>query len=129
MPPITISSTSDFVITAMPAIAPPRPSEPVSPMKIAAGNELNQRNPTLAPTRHAPSSARPSRSLIDRPVLPAGDERHRRVGEQHDRAAAGGQAVEAVGEVDAVRRAREHEEDEHDVEAADVDAARRRCGT
>ena len=51
MPPITISSTSVLVITAMPAIAPPSPSEPVSPMKIAAGNELNHRKPTQAPTR------------------------------------------------------------------------------
>ena len=33
-------------------------------MKIAAGNELNQRNPTEAPTRHAASSARPSWPLV-----------------------------------------------------------------
>src|SRR5215217_5449406 len=58
MPPITISSTSVFVITASAAIAPPRPSDPVSPMKIDAGNELNQRKPTQAPTRHAATSAR-----------------------------------------------------------------------
>ena len=116
MPPITISSTSVLVITASPAIAPPRPSEPVSPMKIAAGNELNQRNPTHAPTRQARQQ---------RQVAPgrrcAGDERHRRVGEQHDRGAARGQPVEAVGEVDAVRRAREHQEDQHRVEQAEVD--------
>ena len=31
------SSTSVFVITASAAIAPPRPSDPVSPMKIAPG--------------------------------------------------------------------------------------------
>ena len=47
------SSISVFVMTASPAIAPPSPSEPVSPMKIVAGNELNHRNPTHAPTRHA----------------------------------------------------------------------------
>ncbi len=51
-------STSVLVITAIAAIAPPRPSEPVSPMKIAAGNELNQRKPTHAPTRQAHSRAR-----------------------------------------------------------------------
>ena len=49
MPPMMISSTSVLVITASAAIAPPRPSEPVSPMKIEAGNELNQRKPTHAP--------------------------------------------------------------------------------
>ena len=52
-----ISSTSVWVITASPAIAPPSPSEPVSPMNTAAGNELNQRKPTHAPTRQAHSSA------------------------------------------------------------------------
>src|SRR2546423_13297650 len=57
MPPMIRSSTSVWVITAMAAIAPPRPSDPVSPMNTAAGNELNHRNPTLAPTRHAHSSA------------------------------------------------------------------------
>ena len=33
-------------------------------MKIAAGNELNHRKPTEAPTRHADSSARPSWPLV-----------------------------------------------------------------
>ena len=45
-------------MTASPAMAPPRPSEPVSPMKIVAGNELNQRNPMHAPTRQAAQQAR-----------------------------------------------------------------------
>jgi len=53
-----ISSTSVWVITAVAAMAPPSPSDPVSPMKIAAGNELNHRKPTLAPTRQAQISAR-----------------------------------------------------------------------
>ena len=60
MPPIRISSTSVLVITASAAIAPPKPSEPVSPMNTDAGNELNQRKPTHAPTRQAHSSARSS---------------------------------------------------------------------
>ena len=34
---------------AMPAMAPPRPSAPVSPMKTSAGNELYQRKPRQAP--------------------------------------------------------------------------------
>ena len=53
-----ISSISVFVMIASPAIAPPSPSEPVSPMKIVAGNALNQRKPTQAPTRQPASSAR-----------------------------------------------------------------------
>ena len=53
-----ISSSSVFVMTASPAIAPPSPSDPVSPMKIVAGNALNQRKPTHAPTRQPASSAR-----------------------------------------------------------------------
>ena len=51
IPPRRISSTSVLVMTASPAIAPPSPSEPVSPMKIVAGNALNHRKPTQAPTR------------------------------------------------------------------------------
>ena len=57
IPPRMISSTSVLVITAIAAIAPPSPSDPVSPMKIEAGNELNHRKPTHAPTRHAAASA------------------------------------------------------------------------
>ena len=37
IPPRMISSTSVLVITAIAAIAPPRPSEPVSPMKTTPG--------------------------------------------------------------------------------------------
>ena len=60
MPPITISSSSVLVSTASAAMAPPRPSEPVSPMNTEAGKELNHRKPTQAPTRQALSSARSS---------------------------------------------------------------------
>ena len=41
-------------------------------------------------------------------------------------AAAGGEAVEAVGEVHAVRGARQHQEDQHRVGQPEVDRARRR---
>ena len=64
MPPMISSSTSVLVITASAAMAPPKPSEPVSPMKIAAGNELNQRKPTQAPTRQAQTSARSCWPLV-----------------------------------------------------------------
>src|SRR3954451_18393450 len=65
MPPRMISSTSVLVITATPAIAPPSPSEPVSPMKIEAGNELNHRKPTQPPTRHAATSARSNCRVVN----------------------------------------------------------------
>ncbi len=58
IPPSTISRISVSVMIASPAIAPPSPSEPVSPMKIDAGKLLNQRNPMQAPTRHEASSVR-----------------------------------------------------------------------
>ena len=58
IPPSRIRSSSVFVITASPAIAPPSPSDPVSPMKIVAGKALNHRKPTQAPTRQPLSSAR-----------------------------------------------------------------------
>ncbi len=62
MPPMRISSTSVFVMIAKAASAPPRPIEPVSPMKTCAGKALYQRNPIEAPIRLAPRMAR-SRSI------------------------------------------------------------------
>ncbi len=64
MPPISTSSTSVLVITASAATAPPSPSAPVSPMNTDAGNELNHRKPTHAPTSAAHSSARSSWPLV-----------------------------------------------------------------
>ena len=58
MPPSSTSSSSVLVITARPAIAPPRPSEPVSPMKIVAGKALNHRKPMQPPTRQPATIAR-----------------------------------------------------------------------
>ena len=65
MPPRMISSTSVLVITAIAAIAPPSPRDPVSPMKIEAGNELNHRKPTHAPTRQPATSARSSWRVVN----------------------------------------------------------------
>ncbi len=59
IPPRRISSTSVRVMIASPAIAPPSPSEPVSPMKMLAGKLLNHRKPTQAPTRQAASRVSP----------------------------------------------------------------------
>ena len=92
-------------------------------MKIAAGNELNHRKPTLAPTRQAPSSARPSRSATDRPSWPPVTNAIAVYVSSTIAQQPRGQAVEAVGQVDAVGGARQHEEHEHDVEGADVDLA------
>jgi hypothetical protein len=68
MPPMMISRTSVWVITARAPIAPPRPSEPVSPMKIEAGKALNQRKPMQPPTRQAESSARFCCSLATKAI-------------------------------------------------------------
>ena len=48
-PPMMMSSSSVRVDIAMPAISPPRPSAPVSPMKIRAGDVFHHRKPTHAP--------------------------------------------------------------------------------
>ena len=42
---------------ASPASAPPSASEPVSPMKIAAGEAFHQRNPKQAPVIAAATTA------------------------------------------------------------------------
>ena len=107
IPPSRISSTSVFVITASPAIAPPSPSEPVSPMKIVAGKALNHRKPMHPPTRQPASIARSYSPVMN--VIAD-------VGEQHDRRAARREAVEPVGEVDRAGRAGHDEVDQQRVE-------------
>ena len=74
MPPIGMRRTSVFVITARAAIAPPSPSEPVSPMNTDAGNELNTEEPHAGPDE----AGRQQRQVL----LALGDERHRRIGER-----------------------------------------------
>ena len=49
---------------ARPAIAPPNPSEPVSPMKMLAGKLLNHRKPMHAPTRQAARNVRSVSPLV-----------------------------------------------------------------
>jgi hypothetical protein len=49
-PPITGKRSSVLVSTAAAARTPPIASDPVSPIKMSAGWELYQRNPTMAPT-------------------------------------------------------------------------------
>src|SRR5215212_10119475 len=112
IPPITMRRISVFVITASAAMAPPNPSDPVSPMNTDAGNELNHRKPTQAPTRQALRSARSCWPGVMKVIG---------VGEQHDRGAAGREAVEAVREVHPIRGAGEHEEDQDRVGEAELD--------
>ena len=64
IPPMMISRSSVWVITAKAPIAPPRPSEPVSPMKIEAGNALNHKKPIEAPTKQPARSARSDWPLV-----------------------------------------------------------------
>jgi hypothetical protein len=62
--PRSSSRISVFVMTAIPAIAPPSPSDPVSPMNTVAGNALNQRKPTHAPTRQPASTERSWKPVV-----------------------------------------------------------------
>ena len=55
---VNLTDGLDGLAAGCAAIAPPNPSDPVSPMNTDAGHELNQRKPTQAPTRQALSSAR-----------------------------------------------------------------------
>ena len=113
-PPRMTTSSSVRVRIARPASAPPRASEPVSPMKILAGEAFHHRKPKHAPmpagrddrevvrVAHlvALGARVPLAVLVE---LPDADEHVG--GEDHDRGA-GGEAVEPVGEVHAVRGAR-----------------------
>ena len=56
-PPMMASTNSCLVATAMAPSTPPSASEPVSPMKIAAGGALNHRKPRPAPTTAPQSTA------------------------------------------------------------------------
>ena len=57
-PPMMSSSISVRLVIARPASPPPRASEPVSPMKILAGEAFHHRNPMHAPMTHAATTAR-----------------------------------------------------------------------
>ena len=61
-PPSTMSSSSVRVTIAMPANAPPIASDPVSPMKILAGEQFHHRKPKQAPMAAADTSAMSSGS-------------------------------------------------------------------
>ena len=61
-PPRMSSSSSVRVRIAKPASAPPSASEPVSPMKIAAGEAFHHRKPKQAPVMAAATIARSSGS-------------------------------------------------------------------
>ena len=55
-------TNSVFVSTARQPSAMPSASDPVSPIKMSAGNELNQRNPMHAPASAAAKMAGSNRS-------------------------------------------------------------------
>ena len=116
MPPMMISSTSVWVITASAPIAPPKPER--------AGVAHEDRGREGVEPEEADAGADQAGGEQGQVLLPVGDEGDRRVGEQDDRAGAGGEAVEAVGQVDAVGGAGDDEEDEHEVEdRAEVELA------
>ena len=61
-PPMMMDSSVVRVAMARPPMRPPRPSAPVSPMKIRAGEVFHQRKPTHAPAAAAAISATSSGS-------------------------------------------------------------------
>ena len=61
-PPRMTSSSSVRVVMARPASAPPSASDPVSPMKILAGEAFHHRKPKQAPMTAAATTARSSGS-------------------------------------------------------------------
>ena len=67
------STNSVRVMTAMPAMAPPRPSDPVSPMNTSAGKVLYQRKPRQAPPTQPATTMRSVMpgSLALRPMMKA----------------------------------------------------------
>ena len=97
-PPSTMSSSSVRVTIAMPANAPPIASEPVSPMKILAGEAFHHRKPKQAPIAAAATSAMSSGSR----AVVAG----REVGLQHAGVAELPEADDDVRREDHERRSR-----------------------
>ena len=63
-PPSSTSRSSVRVTIARPAIAPPSASDPVSPMKICAGDAFHHRKPKHAPTIAAANTATSSGSRV-----------------------------------------------------------------
>src|SRR5215218_5649874 len=112
MPPITISSTSVFVITASAAIAPSQAERP----RVA---HEDRRREGVEPEEADAGADQAGRD--EREVRLARRERDRDVREQDDRGAAGREAVEPVGEVHRGRRARDYKVDQHRIEVAEVD--------
>ena len=115
MPAIRSSSASVPVTIAKPASAPPKAIEPVSPMKSSAGKALYQRNPIAAPISAAARIARSSRKAVRGPDVTrpdVADHVDREEREQSDDPDPRREPVEAVGQVGAVRRAGDDEEEE-----------------
>ena len=63
-PPMIAPSSSVRVTMVRPAMPPPRAREPVSPMKIFAGEVFHHRKPTQAPMIAAHSTATSSGSRV-----------------------------------------------------------------
>ena len=118
-PPRISSSSSVRDRIARPESRPPRASEPVSPMKIWAGEAFHQRKPKHAPdaaggdhgeverVRDRRSSAAPAAHAAGVAELPDADDDVR---PEHHHAGAGRQPVQPVGEVHAVGRRDDHGE-------------------
>ena len=109
------------MIRAMTASVAPSASEPESPMKIWAGWTLNHRNPSSAPMIER---AQEGEVRLGRDV----EQRDEQEGDEREDQRAAGQAVEAVGDVDAVARGDDRERGEEDVDRrVDPDGADERA--
>ena len=128
------SSSWVFVVRARPARPAPIASEPVSPMKICAGAAFHQRNPAHG-AEHRRGDHREVERVLD---LVAGvaerPEADDHVGDEGEDRRAGGEAVEAVGEVHGVRDREDHQHaperppDRVQVEVEEVEAGERELG-
>ena len=104
--------------TATTAMAPPKPSEPTSPMKISAGCALYQRKPRLAPVMEPQKMVSSLVRGLRANCRYWAESVSARVGE-HGEGAGGechqpdGQAIQAIGQIDGVGIEDHHEGDEN----------------
>ena len=126
-PPMMASTISCLVATAIVPIRPPSASEPVSPMKIAAGGALNQRKPRPGADDRAEDHGELAGAGHEMDLQIFGEDRV--AGQIGDDAEGGGgdhdrhdgQPVEAVGQVHRVAGADDDDAGEGDEEPAEIE--------
>ena len=110
----------------MTPITPPIASEPVSPMMIFAGWQLNQRKPRPAPTSAEQTTASSPVCGIKRDLKVIRDAKipgrvgEQRIGESDRDRAPDGEAIQPVREIDGVGRADDDEGEKDDGQCAHI---------